>query len=69
MSLKTFRCTPIKNEQGLINVDKTEIFNLQDEKERYPTAGRQWRIGDIIDEADIWLNENNVAFNRKLYNL
>jgi hypothetical protein len=64
--MKTFRCTTVKNEEGLVNIDVTEIYNVEDPEERYPTAYNQWRIGERISEEDIIFDENKVARNKKL---
>ena len=61
-----FKCTPIKDADGKIDVDVTEIYNIDNEQERYPTAFNQWRIGELIKEKDIAFNENKVAYNKKL---
>ena len=59
-----FKCTPIKDKDGRIDIDVTEIYNINNEEERYPTGRNQWRIGEVIDSEDILFNENKVAFNK-----
>ena len=61
-----FKCTPVKDVDGKIDVDVTEIYNVDNEEERYPTAFNQWRIGELIREEDIAFNDNKVAYNKKL---
>ena len=61
-----FKCTPIKDADGKIDVDVTEIYNVDNEEERYPTAFNQWRIGELIKEENIAFSENKVAYNKKL---
>lgn len=60
----TFRCTPIKDKDGRIDIDKTEIYNMDNIEERYATGFNQWRIGEIIKEEDILFDENKVAYNK-----
>ena len=60
----TFRCTPVKDKDGRIDIDITEIYNMDNIEERYPAACNQWRIGEIIKAEDILFNENKVAFNK-----
>jgi hypothetical protein len=67
--MKTYKCTPVKDEKGLIDVDITEIYNIEDPEERYPTARRQWRIGELIREEEILFDDNKVAYNGKLHYL
>jgi hypothetical protein len=62
---KTFRCTPIRDDKGMLDIDVTEIYNLEDPSERYPTGFNQWRIGERIQEQDILFHEN-IAYNKKL---
>jgi hypothetical protein len=62
--MKRFRCTPVKDKDGRIDIDITEIYNINDEEERYLTARNQWRIGEVINVDDILFNENKVAFNK-----
>ena len=59
-----FKCTPLKDKDGRIDIDITEIYNINDEQERYPTGRNQWRIGEVINVEDILFNENKVAFNK-----
>ena len=59
-----FKCTPVKDKDGRIDIDITEIYNINDEEERYPTGRNQWRIGEVINVDDILFNENKVAFNK-----
>ena len=66
MKSKMFKCTPIKDADGKIDVDVTEIYNVDNEEERYLTAYNQWRIGELIREEDIAFNDNKVAYNKKL---
>lgn len=68
-SAKTFMCVPIKDEDGRIDIDVTEIYNINDPGERYPTAPHQWRLGTfLISEEEVYLDENKVAYNkRKMY--
>ena len=61
-----FRCTPVKDEDGRMDIDITEVYNIDDIDERYPTGRNQWRIGELIKREDIAFNENKVAFNKKL---
>jgi hypothetical protein len=61
-----FKCTPVKDKNGRIDIDITEIYNINDEEERYPTGRNQWRIGEVIQVEDILFNEDKVAFNRLL---
>lgn len=63
--VKMFRCTPVKNEQGMLDIDVTEIYNVDNIEERYPTGFNQWRIGERIKEEDIIFHEG-VAFNKNL---
>ena len=62
--MKRFRCTPVKDKDGRIDIDITEIYNMDNIEERYPAACNQWRIGEIIKAEDILFNENKVAFNK-----
>ena len=64
MSQTLFKCTPIKDKDGRIDIDKTEIYNMDNIEERYPTGRNQWRIGEIIKEEDILFDENKVAYNK-----
>jgi hypothetical protein len=59
-----FRCTPIKDKDGRIDIDKTEIYKMDNIEERYVTGRNQWRIGEIIKEEDILFDENKVAYNK-----
>ena len=59
-----FRCTPVKDKDGRIDIDVTEIYNMDNIEERYPTGRNQWRIGEIIKAEDILFDENKVAYNR-----
>jgi hypothetical protein len=59
-----FRCTPVKDKDGRIDIDKTEIYNMDNIEERYPTGRNQWRIGEIVKEEDILFDENKVAYNK-----
>ena len=59
-----FRCTPIKDKDGRIDIDKTEIYNMDNIEERYPTGRNQWRIGELIKTEDILFDENKVAYNK-----
>lgn len=63
--VKTFRCTPIKDESGMLDIDVTEIYNVDNVEERYPTGFNQWRIGERITEDTILFHEG-VAYNRNL---
>jgi hypothetical protein len=63
---KTFRCTPIKDANGMLDIDVTEIYNVDNVEERYPTGFNQWRIGERIIESDILFHEG-VAFNKNLF--
>lgn len=64
--VKTFMCVPIKDEKGQINIDVTEIYNIDDPEERYPTAPHQWRLGAfLISEEEVYLDENKVAYNKR----
>lgn len=63
--MKTYKCTPVKDEAGLIDIDITEIYNVNDPTERYPTGFNQWRIGECIPEQDIIFYEK-VAYNKNL---
>ena len=63
--MRHYKCTPIKDSEGRIDIDITEIYNVEDEEERYPSAFNQWRIGELIKESDILISEG-VAYNRKL---
>lgn len=63
--MKMFRCTPIKDEKGYIDVDVTEIYNLENPLERYPAGFNQWRIGERIPEQEIIFYEK-VAYNKNL---
>lgn len=60
----TFRCTPVKDKDGRIDIDITEIYNMDDIEERYLTGYNQWRIGEIIKEENILFDENKVAYNK-----
>lgn len=64
--MKTYKCIPIKDEKGLVDIDITEIYNVADPEERYPTAGRQWRIGSVIPEKDVVFDEEGFAYNVNL---
>ena len=64
MSLVLFKCTPIKDKDGRIDIDKTEIYNVDDIEERYVTGRNQWRIGEMIRTEDILFDENKVAYNK-----
>ena len=66
MKNKMFKCTPKKDIDGRIDIDVTEIYNVDNEEERYLTAYNQWRIGELIREEDIAFNDNKVAYNKKL---
>ena len=59
-----FRCTPVKDKDGRIDIDVTEIYKMDNIEERYPTGWNQWRIGEIIKEEDILFDENKVAYNK-----
>jgi hypothetical protein len=59
-----FRCTPVKDKDGRIDIDVTEIYNMDNIEERYPTGRNQWRIGEIVKEEDILFDENKVAYNK-----
>ena len=63
--MKTFRCTPIKDESGMLDIDVTEIYNVDNVEERYPAGFNQWRIGERIIESDIIFHEG-VAYNKNL---
>lgn len=60
----TFRCTPVKDKDGRIDIDITEIYNMDDIEERYLTGYNQWRIGEIIKKENILFDENKVAYNK-----
>lgn len=60
--MKTFRCTPVKDKDGRIDIDVTEIYNVDDIQERYPSAYNQWRIGEVIREKDIVFDQDKVAY-------
>ena len=62
----TFRCTPVKDKDGRIDIDVTEIYNMDNIEERYPTGFNQLRIGEIIKEEDILFDENKVAYNKNI---
>ena len=62
--MKRFRCTPVKDKEGRLDIDITEIYNMDDIEERYPAAYNQWRVGEVIKEEDILFNESKVAFNK-----
>ena len=64
--MKTYKCTPIKDEKGLVDIDITEIYNVEDLEERYPAGWRQWRIGAVIPEHDIVFDEEGFAYNVNL---
>jgi len=64
--MKVFRCTPIKDANGRIDIDVTEIYNVEDPSERYPTGFNQWRIGERIQEQDILFHEG-LAYNKNLF--
>lgn len=64
MSLVLFKCTPIKDKDGRIDIDKTEIYNVDNIEERYVTGRNQWRIGEMIRTEDILFDENKVAYNK-----
>ena len=59
-----FRCTPVKDKDGRIDIDVTEIYKMDNIEERYLTGRNQWRIGEIIKEEDILFDENKVAYNK-----
>lgn len=63
---KMFKCTPVRDKTGRIDIDITEIYNVDDQEERYLTARNQWRIGELIKEENIAFSENKVAYNKKL---
>ena len=62
----TFRCTPVKDKDGRIDIDVTEIYNMDNIEERYTTGFNQWRIGEIIKLEDILFDENKVAYNKNI---
>jgi hypothetical protein len=64
MSQTLFKCTPIKDTDGRIDIDKTEIYNVDNIEERYVTGRNQWRIGELIKTEDILFDENKVAYNK-----
>ena len=49
----------------MLNIDVTEIYNVDNVEERYPTGSNQWRIGERITEDTILFHEG-VAYNRSL---
>ena len=53
MSQTLFKCTPIKDESGRIDIDITDIYNIDNLEERYMTGRNQWRIGELIKTDDI----------------
>jgi hypothetical protein len=59
-----FKCTPVKDKDGRIDIDITEIYNVDNLEERYMTGRNQWRIGELIKVDDILFDENKVAFNK-----
>jgi hypothetical protein len=64
MSQTLFKCTPVKDESGRIDIDITEIYNVDNIEERYMTGRNQWRIGELIKTEDILFDENKVAYNK-----
>ena len=66
MANKLFKNYPIKDKDGRIDIDITEITNIDNPDEKYPAAYNQWRVGEIIPEEEIIFDENKVAYNKKL---
>ena len=64
MSIVLFKCTPVKDKDGRIDIDITEIYNVDNLEERYMTGRNQWRIGELIKIEDILFDENKVAYNK-----
>lgn len=52
----------VRDEKGLCNVDVRQIVNVNDPEEVYPAGFRQWRVGEVIPEMDVIL-EDGVAYN------
>ena len=66
MKNKMFKCTPKKDIDGRIDIDVTEIYNVDNEEERYLTAYNQWRIGELIREEDIAFNDRSEEHTSEL---
>jgi len=63
--MKSYRTTPIKDKDGRIDIDKVEMYNVDDPEERLPVAFNNFRIGEYISERDFIIHEG-IVYNKKL---